>query len=209
MLFFMKELEEENIADCYYLDVKDKCYYLGDYTPRGGYSCSEINQLIANLKKSVLKKGSGEYYYKINAIKSCAEYIGRFIEANKNSNIIIIPVPPSASNDNELYDDRMMEIATLAACGQRNAAVYEFVEQVHSTEAVHSSNASRLTPKQLKENYRVVPGFSLPSNIDAVFILDDVLTTGSHFRAIKDMLLEECPHLSNKIYGLFIAKVIR
>lgn len=207
MLFFVKELEEENIADCYYLDAGDKCYYLGDYTPRGGYSCSEINQLITNLKKSESRRGSNDYHYKIEAIKTCAEYIGKIL--SQNLNIVIVPIPPSKSKDHELYDNRIIQIAELASSGKYNVDVLEFVEQIASTEAVHLSEAKRPTPEQLQKNYRIAPGFSLSPTIDAVFILDDILTTGSHFKAIKNMLLEEYPHLSNKIYGLFIAKVIR
>jgi predicted amidophosphoribosyltransferase len=41
----------------------------------------------------------------------------------------------------------------------------------------------------------------VPTNIG---IVDDLLTTGSHFRAIKDKLLERLPHA--RIVGFFIAR---
>lgn len=45
MSFFVKVLEKEDLSDCYYLEEDDICVYLGDYTPRGGYDCSDVNQL--------------------------------------------------------------------------------------------------------------------------------------------------------------------
>ena len=102
-----------------------------------------------------------------------------------------------------------MQIAEQVSHKRGNVTVLEFVEQVASTEAVHLSDAKRPTPEQLQKNYRILSDFSLPPTIDAVIILDDVLTTGSHFKAIKNMLLEKYPNLSDVICGLFIAKVIR
>ena len=153
MLFFLKELEEENITDCYYLDMRDKCYYLGDYTPRGGYNCSKINQLIANLKKSESRRIYNDYYYKTNAIKTCAEYISSIID--QNSKIVIIPIPPSKSKDDVLYDNRIMQIAEQVGHKRSNINVLEFVEQVASTEAVHLSDAKRPTPEQLQKNCQI------------------------------------------------------
>lgn len=205
-MFFCKELEQERLSDCFYLEKGDRCLYLGDYTPHGGFNYSEINQLILNLKKPISKQGNPEYRYKTNAIKTCAKYISNILD--QHSNIVIIPIPPSKSKDNELYDDRIIQIAEQARNGRGNVNILEFVVQITSTEAMHLSN-SRLTPKQLQENYRIVSSLPHPNDIDMVFILDDVLTTGSHFKAIKNMLLKEYPILNNKIYGLFIAKVVR
>lgn len=75
MTFFVKILEEENLSDCYYLEKGDFCIYFGDYTARGGYNCSDVNQLIANLKKSVDRKDKVDYKYKDSAIEQCASMV--------------------------------------------------------------------------------------------------------------------------------------
>ncbi|MCG8461465.1 MAG: hypothetical protein MI919_34720 [Holophagales bacterium] len=38
-------------------------------------------------------------------------------------------------------------------------------------------------------------------------LFDDVITTGSHFRAAKDLLLRSWPDL--RIVGLFLARAVR
>ena len=118
MSFFVKVLEKENLSDCYYLEEDDICFYLGDYTPRGGYDCSDVNQLIANLKKSINRREMDDYRYKLSAIDQCASMIKDVLDdilKQKTASIIIIPIPPSKSKDHELYDNRMIDIATKAS----------------------------------------------------------------------------------------------
>lgn len=211
MSFFIKVLEKENLSDCYYLKEDDICVYLGDYTPRGGYDYSDVNQLIANLKKSIDRREMDDYKYKLSAIDRCASMIKCFLDhilKQTTASIIIIPIPPSKSKDHELYDNRMINIATKASQDQDRVKVIEFVEQITSTEAMHLS-ANRLSPLQLQSNYDVLSEIPDTDNVEVVLIFDDVLTTGSHFKAVKNMLLNQYPNLSGKIYGLFIAKVIR
>lgn len=211
MSFFVKVLEKENLSDCYYLEEDDICVYLGDYTPRGGYDCSDVNQLIANLKKSIDRREMDDYRYKLSAIDQCASMIKCVLDhilKQTTASIIIIPIPPSKSKDHELYDNRMINIATKASQDQDRVKVIEFVEQITSTEAMHLS-ASRLSPLQLQNNYDVLSEIPDTDNVEVVLIFDDVLTTGSHFKAVKNMILNQYPNLSGKIYGLFIAKVVR
>lgn len=210
MTFFVKILEEENLSDCYYLEEGDICIYFGDYTPRGGYDCSDVNQLIVNLKKSIDRKDKEDYKYKDLAIEKCISMVKCVLNnvlAQTKEPITIIPIPPSKSKEHQLYDDRMLRIATQASLNEERINVIEFVEQIHSTDAVHLSESSRPTPNQLQSNYRRLN--QIPENSEVVLIFDDVLTTGSHFKAIKNLLLEQYPYLEGKIYGLFIAKVVR
>lgn len=210
MKSFIKTLEEENLSDCYYLEKGDVCFYFGDYTPRGGYDCSDVNRLIANLKKGIDRKDRGDYKYKDLAIEQCVSMVksvlNDVLEQTKDP-IVIIPIPPSKSKEHQLYDDRMLRIATQASLNEERINVIEFVEQIHSTDAFHLSESSRPTPNQLQNNYRILK--QIPQNSEVVLIFDDVLTTGSHFKAIKNLLLEQYPYLEGKIYGLFIAKVVR
>lgn len=210
MTFFVKVLEDENLSDCYYLDNDDICVYLGDYTAREGYDYSEVNQLISNLKKGVDRKDRDEYKYKESAIQQCTLMIETVLDdilQNTSKQIVVIPIPPSKSKSHDLYDDRILQIAVNASLNKPRVQVIEFVEQIESTNAFHLSELSRPTPSQMQENYRILN--CIPQNAEVVLIFDDVLTTGSHFKAIKNLLLEQYPDLKDKIYGLFIAKVIR
>lgn len=64
----LQKIDSGSFRDHYYLEPSDHCYYVGEFTPYGGYSCSPTNQLIHNLKKSVSLKGTPQYVYKGKAI---------------------------------------------------------------------------------------------------------------------------------------------
>jgi predicted amidophosphoribosyltransferase len=80
-------------------------------------------------------------------------------------------------------------------------AVRERIQQIESAETFKGRNRKKL--HELRENYEFVEAAfaNCPNNI---MICDDVLTTGSHFRALKDMILEKKP--GAKVIGLFIAR---
>ncbi len=61
-------------------------------------------------------------------------------------------------------------------------AVRELIQQIESTETFKGGN--RKKPHELRKNYEFVEAAfaNCPNNI---MICDDVLTTGSHFRALK------------------------
>jgi hypothetical protein len=49
----LSKVDDLTRPDHSYLTPDDVCYYLGDYTARGGFKFSAINNLISNLKKGV------------------------------------------------------------------------------------------------------------------------------------------------------------
>jgi predicted amidophosphoribosyltransferase len=73
--------------------------------------------------------------------------------------------------------------------------------QISSTETFKGGN--RKKPAELRANYRFNERqfANLPESIGVV---DDLLTTGSHYRAVKDMILERAP--ATRIVGFFIAR---
>jgi hypothetical protein len=60
------------ISNHYYLEASDECFFLREYTPRGGYQASESNQLVLNLKKDLKYRGTPAWKYKGLAIERCA-----------------------------------------------------------------------------------------------------------------------------------------
>jgi len=79
--------------------------------------------------------------------------------------------------------------------------VRELVEQTASTDTFKGGN--RLSPAELKQNYRVAE-IHVQNLRGIVGIVDDVLTTGSHFKAVKEMILEHAPQ--TRVIGLFVAR---
>jgi len=59
--------------DHYYLDSNDDCYFLGEYTARKGFAFSATNQLILNFKKTVDRRGTGEWRHKDRAPKAALD----------------------------------------------------------------------------------------------------------------------------------------
>ncbi len=69
MLLRLSKIDERTRGAPYYLEVTDPCDFLQEYTARRGFSHSETNQLIINLKKPVDRRDRPEWSHKENAIR--------------------------------------------------------------------------------------------------------------------------------------------
>jgi hypothetical protein len=183
----------------YYLDAADVCYFAGEYTAGAGHAFSETNQLILNFKKSVEKRGSAQWQYKERAIEQAAALLRGAIR--KDLKITFVPVPPSKAKSDPLYDDRLIRLLD-TMCAGRPWERRELVIQSHSTEPAHKS-AARPSVDELMANYYIDKALTKPDP-PLLCVVDDVLTTGSHFKAVKQLLAEQFP--SVPIIGLFIAR---
>jgi predicted amidophosphoribosyltransferase len=203
--FRVQKIDPESIGLHSYLTSDDACYYLGEYTSRQGYGYSEINQLILNLKKSPSRRLSkpNEYQYKLSAIQTVAHAFRQAITAHGLSqHITLMPAPPSKTQHHDEYDDRMLQVCLQATADLDNSDVAELVQTVRDMEATHTE-ARKPSPDELIENYRIVcpKGYS-PRQV--ILVVDDVLTTGSHFKACKRLLIDEFPN--SRVAGLFVAR---
>jgi hypothetical protein len=199
MAFKLIEIDDSCRTDHWYLDDKDQCYCFGEYTAREGYAYSETNQLIINLKKSVDRKGKAEYRYKTQAIRQVGHMIKQVVNL---PDVTFVPVPPSKSKSDPLYDDRLCQILEVARGLDNRLDYCEMVTQPASFPAVHDSD-DRPSPDELFDRYQ----FQLPPNYQprhAILILDDVLTTGSHYRAVKRAIEHHLP--DRQVVGLFVAR---
>lgn len=205
--FILRQIDESNISDCYYLDSNDICHYWGTYTAGKGHSFSRTNQLISNIKKPMDRKSLPEWRYKVSDMKVCAELVRSSLDSIKEYEgmyILVVPIPPSKAKTDPMYDDRMSKIAHLATRTTITKNIYfdELVIQEESTESFHTQSRKRPTPEELRERYSFTK--EIPNKVTHIILVDDVLTTGSHFKAIKLMIKAERPDI--KVIGLFIAK---
>jgi predicted amidophosphoribosyltransferase len=192
------KIDKIMLSDHYYLDDQDDCYFWGEYTARQGYSYSSMNQLIYNLKKTLDKRDCDEWRYKEYAIIQTALFFSGAIKSD--SKITFVPIPPSKSKDDPLYDDRILRILNTINWAEKD--VRELILQKQSYNASHLTDV-RLSPKDLANNYVIDERFVNPAP-KTIVIFDDVLTTGSHFKAMKQVLSERFK--SVKIIGLFVAR---
>lgn len=199
-----RKIDQSNIEDHRCLEEDDICYYLFEYTRQQGFQYSSGNKLIFNLKKDLTKINPLEYEYKIKAIKSCSKYFAEHLNPDWLRLATLVPVPPSIKKGEKGYDKRILQICKNIPV-KFSINVKELILQKESIRASHSSENNRPSVKKLTQNY----SFNKSAVLDApshIGIVDDVLTAGAHYRAMKEILSSKFPDAS--IVGIFIARRI-
>lgn len=205
--FKLKKVDEVKLKEYRYLDQDDGCFYFGEYTARAGYGYSQTNRLIWNFKKPPAYKNSSDdnekqqWNYKKRAIDQVARLINSSIPV-PNPEVIFVPIPPSKTKEHPEYDDRLNQVLDQLKDGWMLNGYVDLITQKKSTEATHISG-NRLDPTELATFYDVNTHL-LTDAPKGFFIFDDVLTTGSHYKAVKICLQKAYPKA--KIYGIFIAR---
>jgi predicted amidophosphoribosyltransferase len=77
------------------------------------------------------------------------------------------------------------------------------LEQQLSTSADHLQDTGRRTPEAIAGNYRIAEVFATPEPTH-IWVIDDVLTTGAHFKAAQRVLLGRFPQAH--VFGVFVAR---
>ena len=188
-------------GDHFYLTPEDRCFFWGEYTARKPHSFSTTNHLILNFKKSLTKKGRPEWYYKGRAIEQAASIFRGAFKPESFSQFTLVPIPPSKAKGHPEYDDRMLQMLHLVG-RDRNADIRELVIQTETVEAAHDA-AVRPRPDELTAVYSIDERIALPEP-RAIFIFDDVLTTGCHFKAMQRVLSTR--YRDVPVVGFFIAR---
>ena len=190
----------------HHLDEDDTVYYLGDYIPREGYSASATNQFIKNFKKPLSKRGRPEWPWKSRAIDLFAKAIVALIgEEAIRERITFVPTPPSRARDDPDYDDRLWQTLQIVSQLVPGADCRDCITQARSIPAFHKNEGPRMPPSELSSLYAMES--CGPEHRKHVIILDDVITTGSHFKAMQLVIRRHWPEA--QIYGLFAARVYR
>ncbi|MDM0030487.1 hypothetical protein [Variovorax saccharolyticus] len=203
MTFRLIQIDDALRGEHFYLSAEDQCYCLGEYQPRAGYSAGPVNSMISNFKKSVAKRGLPEYRHKQNDINRAGQLVRNVLSKEAPGSCTFVPVPPSKAKDDPLYDDRLLQVLT---AGQPPLDVRELLVMRASTRAHHeyAEGAKRPTPDELYALLRVDES-SLNTPIKQTIILfDDLLTTGTHFKACKRLISERLPGCN--VVGMFIGR---
>ena len=187
-----------------YLTPHDECYFLREYTPRAGFGHSATNDLIQNFKKPVDRRGRSEWDWKEWAVRKIAEEFREAMGAKWISQWTLIPVPPSKTKDNIEYDDRLIWMLTELTRGIRSD-VRELIIQTRNMEPAHYV-VFRPSPDEIARNYVIDESTTSPEP-RAIAVVDDILTTGAHFKACKMVLGSRFP--DTRIIGIFVARVHR
>ena len=187
--------------DHFYLTPADDCYFLGEYTARKGYAFSATNHLVLNFKKSMDKRGTAQWRYKDQAIGEAAAAFRAALNDEWLNVATLVPIPPSKAKGDALYDDRLVRMLHSIRT-QPRLDVRELIVQRVSTTAVHDQD-NRPRPDQIQANYGIDDALRNPTP-KVIGLFDDVLTTGSHYRAASAVLRQAFPDV--RIIGFFIAR---
>jgi hypothetical protein len=200
---YFSKIDDTTIGEHARLLNSDEIYYLFEYTSRSNYSFSSTNQLIANLKKKPSLKATAQYKYKGFAIRECAGELAVAISQEWLREATLVPVPPSKTRDHPDYDDRILKLCRSIPVSFK-VDVRELVVQTESTDAAHESN-ERPTVQDLLAIYEIDENLAAPAPTK-IAIIDDVLTAGTHYRAMHIRLAQRFPGVP--IVGMFIARRI-
>lgn len=198
----LTKIDELTRGDHTYLDETDECYFFGDYSARKGFSHSTTNNLILNFKKPVKYQSTPSWQYKERAINSVAQAFSKNLGDALRS-ITLVPVPPSKLKSNPEYDDRLMTmLRLLSPPAGVNPDIRELIVQTQAMPASHDSS-TRLPPAEWQKVYAVAETLVEPAP-NWIGIVDDLLVTGSRFRAMSNVLKARFP--AARITGLFVAR---
>ena len=194
------KIDELTRPDHSWLSDGDRCYFLGEYTARQGYAYSPTNDLILNFKKPLDRRQRPEWRYKEMAIQQAAAAFQRAIGPEPLS-AVFAPIPPSMAHHDPHYDDRLTRMLR-AIWPDQTVDIRELIIQTERTKPAHE-RLDRPAPTEIHARYRINESLSTPTPAH-IAIVDDVLTTGAHFRAACAVLTARFP--AARMVGLFIAR---
>lgn len=201
----LQRIDQLLLPDHYYLGVDDECYFYGEYTVQGGFAHSDTNRLILNFKKEMSRRGKSDWKYKAEAIRDVANIFTSLKAWPQLQNFTWIPIPPSKDKSDPDHDDRLIQTLQTMKASFQNLDFRELVRIKQSRPAAHG-NENRPTPQNHYANFEIDESLAAPAPASIV-IFDDVLTTGSGFRAMKRLLSERFPGV--RIIGVFVARTRR
>jgi predicted amidophosphoribosyltransferase len=181
-----------------FLRSQDDCYYLIEYTAQRAFNYSDSNNFISNLKKEPSVRNTFQWKYKLRAIREAAETLSEQLPAKWIKKSTFVPVPPSKAKDHPDYDDRMSKVLGKI----EGADVRELVVQKKSMQATHVSS-KRHTIDELAEVYEIDEELTDPEP-EHLVIVDDMMTAGAHYRAMRKVLKKRFPGVP--ISGVFLAR---
>jgi len=158
------------------------------------------NDFIKNFQIPTALRGQPRWYWKGQAITFAAYALSKLIPEEWKRPSTFVPVPPSLIKSDPGHDERLLTV--LSSIYPRLSDVRELVLLNENT----VSKEKQISPTERADNYRINENCASPDPAHIV-IVDDVLTTGSHFKGVMRILQERYPGVG--IVGLFLARAIR
>ena len=185
----------------FHLKENDFLVYAREFVSGKGYQGGLTNSLILNFKKPPYKKENPpEWKHREKAVKQFAKEIELLLRSIKRA--VLTAIPSSNKKDHPKYDNRFEDLFIEILKSHPEWIIEWPVEIKENIEPSHISKEKN--PDVLKKNY-FWKGFK-NKEPEALYIFDDIMTTGAHFRAMSDFLREN--QYKGKIIGICWAKAV-
>ena len=195
----LNEIDELTRPDHTFLTNDARCFFMGEYTARAGFSHSPTNNLIQNFKKPMDRRNTPQWRWKEKAIQDAAAALNAAFGTASLAGMTFVPIPPSKVKTDPMYDDRMLRMLR----GVRvNLDIREMVLQRANRAAAHDTE-ERPRPEAMAAQYMIDETVSTPAPT-TILICDDMLTTGCQFMAMRSVLSARFPQA--QIFGVFLAR---
>ena len=196
----LTQIDQLTVWDYPYITLNDECYFCWDYVVRGSFVDYDANDFIQNFEIPVDCPDPWRLRHKKNAIAFAAKALQSLIPVDLRQASTFVPIPPSKIKGDPAHDDRLLR--ALRSTIPPLSDVRELVLQNEN----RASKEKGITPSQRAANYRINEEYASPDPTH-IILVDDVLTTGSHFKGAVMVLQGRYPGVG--IVGLFLARAIR
>ena len=182
------------------LEEDDKCLYFLEYaTNQDDIEHTEEVRIVRNFKMDIKYKNTNRWQFKSQAISFFARIISESAIFIICRGATIIPAPTSKPRNHPLWDNRLDQVANILA--NKGRKVEYCLDTIEATTPAHHKGGSRYWKDFYENTSYIEPLNPLKGE---VWLLDDVFTSGSHFKAYKKLLQEHNPNIMIK--GLFLAR---
>jgi len=180
-----------------FIDGEDECYYARDYIARGTHKDSEANQLISNFKRHPKFRGQPPWRYKQRAIDQFAAELGGII----GKNLSVAAVPSSKLPDHPEYDSRLLDTLGVLKRLRPDLVIETPLALKASTKPSHHGGSRSINEISFNLEWRGLSGACR-----LLILVDDVLTSGAHFKACKQVITAHAPDV--RVAGIFWARTV-
>ena len=177
------------------LEPDDICLYAREYVSGGGYEAGEANQLIVNFKKpQEREQNQGEWYFKQQAVSKFARELSSLLPEG----IHFAFIPCSKTKDDPEYDRRFEMLWTMLHHIRRDLILCNPFSFKTSHKSAHLGGT-----RDIDEIYNSLNWHGLEENegLEKIVLIDDMITSGSHFKACQKLILEHHPDI--RVIGVF------
>lgn len=194
-----------------HLTEEDACFHWRIYNSNRVFKDVSRNKIIWDFKITPedIKKYPNFAKLKKKAIDALAHEMAAIFNTPERKaslqSYVWVLMPSSKAKDDPNHDDRLMQLLRrVESLLDINLHLCEPFSLQKSLASSHKSTGSeRLTLDELKHLYQFDQA-ALPENPSQIIVFDDVLTKGTHFKAIKQKLISVYGDIN--IVGLFICQ---